>query len=131
VADVLIVDDNSDIRTLLAAIVEMAGHTVHEASDGREGLIAIRKRSPDIVLLDVEMPVLSGPEMAYELFLRDCGDEKIPVVLLSGVVGLPEVASMVGTPYFLQKPYQPEALLVLMDRALHEHTPPRPRMHAR
>jgi CheY-like chemotaxis protein len=130
-ADVLIVDDNSDLRSLLAAIVSMAGHNVREASDGRGGLDAVTERSPDLVLLDVEMPVLNGPEMAYELFLRDLGNEKIPLVLLSGVVGLVEVATIVGTPYFLAKPYSPEAVLEIVDRALKERTAPRPRLGVR
>ncbi len=130
-ADVLIVDDSPDLRALLGTIVETAGHEVREASDGRKGLDAVRRRSPDLVLLDVEMPVLSGPEMAYELFLRDCGDENIPVVLLSGVVGLGEVAARAGTPYFLAKPYSPEALLQMVDRALKERIPPRPEREAR
>jgi CheY-like chemotaxis protein len=130
-ADILIVDDSSDIRGLLGAIVEMAGHNVREASDGRRGLQAVSERAPDVVLLDVEMPVLSGPEMAYQLFLRNCGDEKIPVILQSGIVGLLEIADMVGTPYFLQKPYTPEALLDMVARALQEQIAPRPRMGAR
>lgn len=129
-ADVLIVDDSSDLRTLLAVFMGMAGHAVREACDGRQGLDAIAERSPDLVLLDVEMPVLTGPEMAYQLFLRDCGDENIPVVLISGVVGLHEVAAMVGTPYFLKKPYSVEALNEIVDRALKEQIPPRPKLAA-
>jgi DNA-binding response OmpR family regulator len=129
-ADVLIVDDSPDLRTLLAVFVGMAGHAVREAGDGRQGLDAIAERTPDLVLLDVEMPVLTGPEMAYQLFLRDCGDENIPVILLSGVVGLRDVAAMVGTPYFLKKPYSLEALNEMVDRALREQIPPRPRLAA-
>src|SRR5262245_19991897 len=100
-ADVLIVDDNADLRELLAIILESAGHQVRRAGNGREGLDLVRERPPDITLLDVEMPVLNGPEMAYGLFLRNQGDEKIPIVLVSGIVGLSEVARVVGTPYFL------------------------------
>jgi CheY-like chemotaxis protein len=129
-AEILIVDDSSDIRSLLGAIVEMAGHNVREASDGRKGLQEVSEHAPDLVLLDVEMPVLNGPEMAYQLFLRNCGDEKIPVILQSGIVGLLEIADMVGTPYFLQKPYTPEALLDMVDRALKEHIAPRPKLGA-
>jgi CheY-like chemotaxis protein len=126
-ADILIVDDSSDLRTLLVLIVETAGHRFREASNGREGLEAVTRCTPDLVLLDVEMPVLSGPEMACELFLRDCGAENIPVVLISGAVGLPEIAGMVGTPYFLRKPYSAEALLKMIDLALKEKIAPRPR----
>ena len=130
-ADVLIVDDNADIRDLLAAILQVDGHQVREASNGREGLDFVAARPPDLILLDVEMPVLNGPEMAQGLFLRDFGDEKIPIILLSGIVGLQEVAEVIGTPYFLAKPYSPEALLRMVDWALREHIPPRPKLGVR
>lgn len=129
-ADVLIVDDSADLRILLEAIIEAVGHNARTADDGRTGLAAVAKQRPDIVLLDVEMPVLSGPEMAYELFLRDLGNEKIPIVLISGVVGLEDLAAAVGTPYFLSKPYSPKDLLQIVNRALREGIAPRPRREA-
>jgi len=100
---------------------------VTSARDGQEGLQIASERMPDLVLLDVEMPVLDGPEMSYQLVLRDCGSEKIPVVLLSGTVGLERIAAAVGTPYYLQKPYDTEAVLAMVERALVERIPPHPR----
>ena len=129
-ADVLIVDDNADLRDLLAGLLESAGHKVRKAGNGRQGMDLVSQRTPDLALLDVEMPVLNGPEMAYGLFLRDHGDERIPIILLSGIVGLSEVAKVVGTPYFLTKPYSPEALLGIVNRALTEHISPSPRLEA-
>jgi len=131
VANVLIVDDDDDIRSLVSMLVETVGHCVRQATNGREGVEAVAAQRPDLVLLDVEMPVLTGPEMAYEMFIRNCGSEKIPIILTSGVVGLDEVAEMVGTRYFLAKPYDPKALLKLVDRTLHERIPPRPRLELR
>jgi hypothetical protein len=64
------------------------------------------------------------------LYLRNAGDEKIPIILVSGAVGLPKLAQIVGTPYFLAKPYSPEALLRLVDRVVQERIPPRPRLVA-
>jgi len=130
-ATVLVVDDNADIRTLLATMVEMAGHQVREASDGRKAVEAAAEEHPDLMLVDVEMPILTGPEMAYELFLRNFGLEKIPIILFSGVVGLYEIAEKVGTPYFLGKPCSPDALLGMVDRALREHVSPRPKLGIR
>jgi FixJ family two-component response regulator len=80
-----------------------------------------------VVLLDVEMPVLNGPDMAYELFVHNCGDENIPIILVSGNVDLPGAAAQVGTPYFLAKPYDADGVFAIVDRALAERTPPRPR----
>jgi len=125
-ADVLIVEDNQDLASLLAEILRVAGHEPREAHNGREGLDRVAEKMPSLIILDVEMPVLTGPEMAYGLFLRNCGDEKIPIILLSGVVGLPRIAAGVGTPYFLSKPYSVEGILQLVERALRERVPPRP-----
>jgi DNA-binding response OmpR family regulator len=129
-ADLLIVDDDLDTAEILADVLDSESHAVRIAHNGQEGLALVAVRKPDLVLLDVEMPVLSGPDMAYQLFLRDCGDEYIPIVLLSGVMELPSVAAVVGTPYFLPKPYTLEELDALMARALVERRPPVPRVDA-
>jgi CheY-like chemotaxis protein len=126
-ADILIVEDNPDLAVLLAAILHSAGHETRDARNGREGLDRVAERAPAVVLLNIEMPVLNGAEMAYELFLRDCGDEDIPVILVSGIVGLPDIAARMGTPYSLAKPYTTEGVLEIVERALREQIPPRPR----
>jgi DNA-binding NtrC family response regulator len=126
VARVLIVDDDEDILEALADIVAAEGHRVCLAHDGIEGLRCLESDPVDLILLDVEMPRLSGPEMAYEIFVRDAGVEKIPIVLLSGKLGLDRVARAIGTPYFIPKPCSAEQLLAFIDRALAERTPPHP-----
>ena len=81
---------------------------------------------PDLVVLDVEMPVLDGPGMVTRMLVEDAGRERIPVVLVSGVVELSSVAERVGTPYALAKPFDPTALLALASQALRERRPPAP-----
>jgi FixJ family two-component response regulator len=81
----------------------------------------------DVILLDVDMPRLTGPQMAYQVFLMDAGRENIPVVLLSAALELARVAAMIGTRYFLAKPYPVDDLLRLIARALVEREPPVPR----
>ena len=125
-ADLLIVDDDDDTAEALSELLACDGHHVRIAHDGLEGLARLREARPDLILLDVEMPRLSGPEMAYRLFLRDAGDEEIPIILLSGRLDLRQTAAVVGTPYFLSKPYGLEELLTLLRRALVERTRPRP-----
>jgi CheY-like chemotaxis protein len=122
----LIVDDDEDTVDILTEILLDEGHRILVARDGLQGLERLRSAPVDLILLDVEMPRLTGPGMAYQLFLRDAGDEKIPIVLVSGVLDLSRVADAVGTPYFLAKPYALAALLALIQRALAERTPPRP-----
>jgi DNA-binding NtrC family response regulator len=127
-ADLIVVDDDTDVADMLADILRDQSHIVRIAHDGAQGLALLRERIPDAVLLDVEMPVLTGPEMAVKMFLHNCGEEAIPVVLLSGVKDLTTVAARVQTPYFLSKPYTIDNILSLLDRALVERVAPRPQL---
>jgi DNA-binding response OmpR family regulator len=125
-ADLLLVDDDTDLTELLSDALRAEGHRVRIACNGQDGLRQLGQRRPDLVLLDVEMPLLTGPEMALRMLIHDCGDEKVPIVLLSATVGLAQVAAVVGTPYFLGKPYLFEQVLAIAQRALDERLPPRP-----
>jgi FixJ family two-component response regulator len=83
-----------------------------------------RERSPDVALLDVEMPMLNGPGLAYQMYLHNTGLEDVPVVFISGITNLRDVAASVGTPYFLGKPYRYEDMIALVGRALRERIAP-------
>lgn len=123
-ADVLIVDDDADTADLLSELLQHMGHTTRVARDGREGLVRLKERLPDVVVLDVEMPKLTGPELALEMFLQDHGLEDVPIVLCSGVLDLEAFADHVGTKYFLAKPYDAGELLSLIELANHERIAP-------
>lgn len=125
-ADLLIVDDNIELGDMLFDILLSEGHEVRIARNGLEGVTEIRQRKPELILLDVEMPQLDGPGLAYQLFLHDAGEEAIPIILLSGIVSLDTVARRVGTPYFLTKPYSLKELFSMMELALLERRPPVP-----
>lgn len=128
---VLIVDDNTDLAEVLAEILIAHGYRVRVASDGERGLEMMRREIPDAIVLDIEMPHLTGPETAYLMFLRDAGLEAVPIVLYSGIEDLPEVAQQVGTPYFIGKPFDVGVLLGLVRRALEERVAPTHLPHAR
>ncbi len=123
-ADVLIVDDDADLAGIVAEVLQAEGHTVRTAENGEQGLRMLGDRLPDVVVLDVEMPTLSGPEMALRMLLEDAGKEHVPIVLLSGVADLGAVLSIVGTPYGLAKPCPLARLLQMMNRALAERATP-------
>jgi CheY-like chemotaxis protein len=125
-ADLLVVDDDLDGAAALVELLRLAGHRVRVAYDGAEALRLVQERAPEVALVDVEMPVLDGPSMAHQMFVRDAGLESIPIVLVSGVPGLREVAAIVGTPYYVSKPYRHTHLLEVLSRAQAEHVPPRP-----
>jgi DNA-binding NtrC family response regulator len=124
-AQLLIVDDDQDVAGTLRMVLELE-HAVRVADNGEEGMRLLNQQRPDIILLDVEMPVLDGPGMAYRMFVEDAGREQIPIVLVSGIADLAGVARRVGTPYYLLKPVDVEPLFETVRRALIERTPPRP-----
>lgn len=127
-ADILIVDDDPDVVEALSDLLTLEGHSVRTARDGLDGLSCLDARLPDVVLLDIEMPQMTGPEMVYRMFVDDLGRERVPVVLVSGKVDLPGVAAEVGTPYALGKPYTLDEITAIIDRALRERAAPRPRV---
>jgi two-component system, cell cycle response regulator DivK len=122
-AEVLLVDDDEDATEILAEALQAVGYRTRVAPDGLQGLARLDEGFPDLIVLDVEMPRLDGPGMALQMLLRDAGRERIPVLLCSGVLSLADLASQVGTPYFLPKPFTLDGILSLVARVLVERTP--------
>jgi CheY-like chemotaxis protein len=126
-ANVLIVDDDVQVAKFSARVLQSRGHEVHTEATGADGLRVLKTDPlPDCVILDVEMPKLTGPEMAYEMLRHDHGLEKVPIVLVSGRPDVSEIAARVGTPYHLVKGTRQytQGLLELVDRALRERVAP-------
>jgi CheY-like chemotaxis protein len=126
-ANVLIVDDDADTVEATAELLESNGHKIQTGYNGEQGLKSLGAGSlPDCVVLDVDMPVLSGPGMAHRMLLHDAGQEMIPILLVSGRNDLSEIARCIGTPYFLAKASDDygEALLRILEQALRERQAP-------
>jgi DNA-binding NtrC family response regulator len=124
-AHLLLVDDDDDIVEIFAWILRSQGHQVRSASTGEDGLQALRTAPlPDLLVLDVDMPVLGGPGMAHKMLLHDAGEESIPILLMSGREDLPQIAAHMGTRYFLRKPADAGQFLEMLDRALRERSAP-------
>jgi two-component system phosphate regulon response regulator PhoB len=81
---ILIVDDEPDVVTFHATVLQEHGYTCISARNGVEGLEALRKEKPDLVLLDLMMPKKSGITMFQEL-RKDPTMSQIPVVIVTGV----------------------------------------------
>lgn len=124
--DLLLVDDDDDGAYLLAELLGTRGYQVRRAANGEEGLRRFDERFPQVVISDVEMPVLDGPAMVYRLFIENLGRENVPLVLLSGRSDLADIADAVGTPYYLTKPFDFPEMVSLLERATTEAIPPRP-----
>jgi two-component system cell cycle response regulator len=118
-AHILVVDDSSTIRRILAGTLEKAGYRVSQASDGSAGLEVCRAEMPDLVLLDVDMPVLDGratlTAMKDDPVLAD-----IPVLFLTAQGGGDDVAAglELGAQDYLRKPCQEPELLARVNTAL-------------
>lgn len=111
----LIVDDEVDIAAILQDLLEYLGYEVVTAYDGRDGLRKVDERRPDLILSDVMMPNMTGPEMLDEL-LTHSGDRKIPAILMSAV-DRHETAQALGVS-FLQKPFTLDQLQPLIEQLL-------------
>ncbi|MDF2695907.1 MAG: Two-component response regulator [Labilithrix sp.] len=123
-AEILIVEDDADLAATLGELFQFEGHTTRVAFNGEEGLRAMDEHLPDLILLDIEMPVLDGPGMAYAAIAKDAGRECIPVILSSGYADIEAIADGLGTQYRIAKPCSLEKLRSLVRRALEEKDPP-------
>jgi CheY-like chemotaxis protein/anti-sigma regulatory factor (Ser/Thr protein kinase) len=112
---VLVVEDNSDVREMLRAALELNGHDVHEAEDGPSGVAAARALRPEVVLVDIGLPGLDGYEVARQI-RADGADDTLVLIALTGY-GQPEDrrrAMDAGFDAHLVKPVDPPALAVLI-----------------
>ena len=78
---ILIVEDDLSIQKALAEELKNEGFTISTASDGKEGLIVAKKEHPDLILLDILLPTMSGIEMLKELRKDDWGKDASVILL--------------------------------------------------
>jgi excisionase family DNA binding protein len=108
---VLVVDDDAKLREFIRVNLEMDGYAVREASNADEGLAALEEEPPDLILLDVMMPGMSGWEMLQRV-QEQHGVGTIPVIMFSGQVDVgPEQAEEHGAQAFIGKPVDPQQLI--------------------
>jgi two-component system nitrogen regulation response regulator NtrX len=115
---VLLVDDEANIRRMLGALLRNEGFTVTEAANGNAALLIMDEADPDVVLLDLMMP--PGPDGLETLTrMRDQG-RSAPVIMMSGKAQLTDAVRAVklGAFQFLEKPLSPEGVLVTVRAAL-------------
>ena len=120
---VLIIDDELPIRQVLRRVLEQAGHTVLEASDGRQGMALWRREPVDVVVTDLFMPEKDGVEVLMELS-HLAARPKIIAMSGGGAQGLFEVKSTVrclGADRVLLKPFEPRTLVSTVQEVLDGH----------
>ncbi|MDH3270339.1 MAG: sigma-54 dependent transcriptional regulator [Gemmatimonadota bacterium] len=116
-ARLLVVDDESGIRSALAQVFEYEGHEVEQAEDGHQGIQLAERFRPDVIFLDVKMPGLDGLDVLARLREKD---PSTLVVMISGhgTIDTAVEATRKGAYDFLEKPLDTDRLLVTLRRAL-------------
>ena len=118
-ADVLVVDDEADIRDLVAGILEDEGYRVRTAMDSETALAAVRSRKPGLVVLDIWMQG-GGMDGLELLDVLKTLDADLPVIMISGHGNIETAVSAIkrGAYDFLEKPFKSDRLLLVVERAL-------------
>ncbi len=118
-ARLLVADDNKVNRLLLMRSLELQGHRVSSASNGRQALEMLRGEPFDLLLLDVEMPELNGFQVLEQLRL-DADVRDVPVIVTSSLEGIAHVVRCIelGADDFLHKPVNPVLLKARIDSSL-------------
>ncbi|MFZ1814419.1 MAG: sigma-54 dependent transcriptional regulator [Rhizobiaceae bacterium] len=118
-SDILIVDDEQDIRELVAGILDDEGHGTRTAGDSDSALAAIAARRPSLVFLDIWLQgsALDGLELLNEIKARHA---EVPVVMISGHGNIETAVSAIrsGAYDYIEKPFKSDRLLLVAERAL-------------
>ena len=101
--DVLIVEDDPDLLSLVAMILRDAGYDVAAAEDGLQALASIEERMPGVILLDMRMPVMNGWEFAREYRARFA--RAAPIVVVTAAEDARARAQEIGADAWLEKPF--------------------------
>jgi CheY-like chemotaxis protein len=114
--NILVVEDDPDVRRVIVESLGLLGHHVSEAADGQAGLVALRSERPDLMVVDYAMPGMTGAELIAHA-RQEIGD--IPVILATGYADMAEVGRVLGTQSILIKPFQISTLAGAVNAALH------------
>ena len=117
--DILIVDDEADIRLLIAGILRDEGYQTREAADSTAALAAIRGRRPSLVILDIwlQNSAMDGLELLDAVKLEH---PAMPVVMISGHGNIETAVAAIkrGAYDFIEKPFKADRLLLVVERAI-------------
>jgi len=110
---VLVVDDEPDIRATVSAMLEIEGYQVAEAANGADALHAVEQNAPDVILLDMRMPVLDGWGFAAELRRRG---HRMPIVVMTAARDAAHWAAEIAASAFVAKPFGFDDLVTAVER---------------
>ena len=111
---VLVVDDDADTRMMLQTCLELSGIPCVVAADGRQGLDALQRHSPCVVMLDLTMPVMNGWEFrAEQQKLDDRALASIPIIVVTAWANAKEHAKALGADGLLTKPVDVDQMVAI------------------
>jgi CheY-like chemotaxis protein len=111
---VLVVEDDPDLLALVQMILADAGYDVAVAADGLEALARVEERMPDVILLDMRMPVMNGWEFAHEYQARY--GHAAPIVVVTAAEDARARAEEIGADAWLEKPFELDDVVRMVAR---------------
>lgn len=114
---VLVIDDEESIRSLVSDILTVGGHTSEVVEDGQKGLVLVQDRKFDLVITDNDMPLMTGVRFVKEVRKSNI---KIPIIMLSGRAAVMQKPQ--GVDILLAKPFGVQELLNAIDQAVKMHS---------
>jgi len=114
---VLIAEDNMDNRIIYATMLNHVGYRVVEANNGAEAVRMAREDRPDIILMDISMPVMDGYE-ATRVLKNDPGTREIPIIAVTAhaMVTDRDAAKEAGCDDYVSKPVEPQVIRSVVER---------------
>ena len=113
---ILVCEDDDNLRQLIRVVIGSGYHIV-EAGDGDEALVLASEHRPDLIILDLMMPRMSGLDVLQQL-RANAATDGMHILVMSAWPNAVEAARMAGADAFLQKPFEPDALTALVEEAL-------------
>lgn len=116
--EILVVEDDPDINNLLRAVMERAGHRAVQAFSGSEALLRLEASTPDLVLLDLMLPGMDGPELLERM--RGERGLDVPVIVVSAKAGLSDKVDVLaaGADDYIVKPFEPDEVAARVEAVL-------------
>jgi CheY-like chemotaxis protein len=124
---ILVADDDPDLRDLMVEALSSRGYRVATATDGQDALESVERETPQLILLDMTMPVMDGWTFAKALHERH--GRKIPIVVTTAARTSRLRADEVGAEGELGKPFDLQQLYEVVEDTIADPPPPSPRKH--
>jgi CheY-like chemotaxis protein len=120
-ARILIVEDDGAVARVLRVLLEMRGHEVLAANNGARGILSAQHQAPDVIILDLMMPVMDGFGV-MDALSQDELTAKIPVIVLSAMhsASVEQRCSELGASHYMRKPFDAETLIGVVEELVSE-----------